>query len=98
MFKALLRLFDTKAALALEAELEVKGSLFVGMDSQMAKDIDIMRKKYEKFQKVLQKVVQKVVQKGCEKMAQNKFSLDNPRTAVRTQNVVAMVADDYIKK
>lgn len=44
MLKALLRLFDAKAALALEAELEVKRSLFVGMDSQMAKEMDIVRK------------------------------------------------------
>jgi hypothetical protein len=32
MFKALLRLFNAKAALALEAELELKMSLFVGID------------------------------------------------------------------
>lgn len=42
MLKALLRLFNAKAAL--EAELEVKRSLFVGMDSQMAKEMDIVRK------------------------------------------------------
>ena len=47
MLKALLRLFNAKAAL--EAELEVKRSLFVGMDSQMAKEMDIVRKKYESF-------------------------------------------------
>ena len=49
MFKALLRLYDAKAALALEAELEVKRSLFVSMDSQMANEMDIIRKKYESF-------------------------------------------------
>ena len=42
MLKALLRLFNAKAAL--EAELEVKRSLFVGMDSQMAKEMDIVLK------------------------------------------------------
>ena len=36
--------------------------------------------------------------KGHEKMAQNKFSFDNPRTAVRTQKAMAMVAEVYIKK
>ena len=94
MLKALLRLFDAKAALALEAELEVKRSLFVGMDSQMAKEIDIVRKKYESFNQrkklsiELEIKFQKVVQKGREKMAQNKFSFDTiARTAVRTQKV-----------
>jgi hypothetical protein len=38
MFKALLRLLDAKAALALEAELEVKRSLFVGIEIQIAKE------------------------------------------------------------
>lgn len=92
MLKALLRLFNAKAAL--EAELEVKRSLFVGMDSQMAKEMDIVRKKYESFNQrkklsiELEIKFQKVVQKGREKMAQNKFSFDTiARTAVRTQKV-----------
>ena len=49
MFKALLGLLDAKAALALEAELEVRRSLFVGIEIQIAKEMDIMRKKYESF-------------------------------------------------
>ena len=43
IFKALFRLFDAKADLALESELAAKRCLFVGM----AKEIDIMRKKYD---------------------------------------------------
>ena len=98
MLKALLRLFNAKAAL--EAELEVKRSLFVGMDSQMAKEMDIVRKFQPEEEVELEIKFQKVVQKGREKMAQNKFSFDTiARTAVRTQKVVAMVAEeDCIKK
>ena len=63
------------------------------MDSQMAKEMAIVRKKYESFnqRKKLSIELEIKFQKGREKMAQNKFSFDTiARTSVRTQKVCGL--------
>ena len=52
----------TKKLAVLEAELEVKRSHLVGMDSQVAKEMEIIRKNHEETQAELEEVIKDVLE------------------------------------
>ena len=52
----------TKKLAVLEAELEVKRSHLVGMDSQVAKEMEIIRKNHEETQAALEEVKKDVLE------------------------------------